>query len=276
MSHKKPPKDADFGRLADCAQVLADAAAAKTIRWFRADFDVDSKSGASKPGVQGQFDPVTIADREAETAIRDKLSELFPDHGVFGEEFGSLNPDARFQWIIDPIDGTAAFIMGWPMWGTLIGLTDQGQPVLGVMDQPYTGERFWSTQSGAMWRGAQGQTRELKTRSCAGLGDAVLSTTHPDYFSAEDRQSFDKIKGQAKTTRYGGDCYAYAMLAGGFSDLIVESGLNSYDVAALIPIVEKAGGVMTTWSGDSAVNGGNIVAAGDARVHEAAVKLLTG
>lgn len=268
--------DHEFDRLAGCAQALADLAASKTIRWFRSQLQVDSKGGASKPGVQGQFDPVTVADREAEQAIREKLGELYPDHGIYGEEFGSLNSDARFQWIIDPIDGTAAFIMGWPMWGTLIGLTDSGKPLLGVMDQPYTGERFWSTQSGAMWRGANGRSAQLKTRPCERLADAVLSTTHPDYFSAEDKQVFDRIKQETRTTRYGGDCYAYAMLAAGFSDLIVESGLNAYDVAALIPIIEKAGGVMTTWSGDCAAGGGNIVAAGDPRVHEAALKLLLG
>lgn len=270
------PSSHEFERLEATAHELADVAAVKTIRWFRSDFGVENKCEDGQVSAQGPFNPVTVADREAEEAIRAKLAKVYPAHGVIGEEYGATNPQSPYQWIIDPIDGTAAFIMGWPMWGTLIGLTYEGSPVLGLMDQPFTRERFFSNQSAANWRGADGDVQRLKTRTCESLGDAVVSTTHPDYFSAEHRPLFDEIKDRAKTTRYGGDCYAYGMLAAGCSDLIVESGLNAYDIAALIPIVEKAGGVITTWSGGCAAGGGDIVAAGDARVHEAAVEVLSG
>lgn len=255
---------------------MADAAAVEAIRYFRKPTALDDKStDPGHTGPQKDFDPVTAADRGAERAIRDEIAARFGDHGIHGEEFGLHNPEANYRWIIDPIDGTTAFIMGWPMWGTLIGLTHDTTPILGVMDQPFTRERFWSTETGAVSRGPEGNETALKTRTCATLSDAILTTTHPDFFSSTaQNDAFLRIKRSTKTTRYGGDCYAYAMLASGFTDLIVESGLNAYDIAALIPIVEKAGGVITTWTGEPATSGGDIVAAGDPRIHQAAVELL--
>ncbi len=260
-----------------CAHALADAAATVTIRYFRQSTAIEDKSSANNyTGNQGGFDPVTAADRGAEQAIRRELAERFPEHGIHGEEFGLHNPDAEHRWIIDPIDGTAAFLMGWPMWGTLIALAHQEAPILGLMDQPFTRERFWSDASASFVRGPDGSENKLKTRSCAKLDDAVLSTTHPDFFrEAADLEAFFRVKKAARNTRYGGDCYAYAMLASGFSDLVIETGLKSYDVAALIPIVERAGGVITTWTGSPAINGGSIVAAGDPRIHEAVLALLS-
>jgi myo-inositol-1(or 4)-monophosphatase len=177
--------------------------------------------------------------------------------------------------VIDPIDGTRAFIIGAPLWGTLIGLLDAGQPVLGLMNQPFTGERFWGAGGKARSSTRGGAPRSLKTRPCATLADAVLTTTHPDMFSAPGEQAaFQRLKAQARMTRFGGDCYAYCLLAGGFIDLIVEAGLKTYDVVALVPIIEGAGGRITTWQGKPATEGGRIVAAGDARLHKEALAVL--
>ncbi len=256
---------------------LADLAARESIRYFRTATRIDDKSAVAEyGGVQAGFDPVTAADRGAEQAIRDALAVARPEDGIDGEEFPPVNPEAARRWVIDPVDGTSAFVMGWPMWGTLIALAENGTALLGLMDQPFTRERFWSSPEGSRMRGPDGGERPLRTRQCASLAEATLSTTHPDYFdTAVSMAAFAEIKAAVRTTRYGGDCYAYAMLAAGFSDLIVESGLKSYDIAAHIPIVEGAGGVVTTWDGGNAAGGGNIVAAGDARVHEAALKLLS-
>jgi histidinol-phosphatase len=276
MSHNEMPDIHSFDVYLACAHALADTAAGQTLQHFRRPTAVENKARAGGSGAQKSFDPVTAADRGAEKAIRAELAERFPDHGIHGEEFGLTLPDARHRWVVDPIDGTAAFIMGWPMWGTLISLTDNGRPLLGLLDQPFTRERFWSTSSEAVWRGPDKQTKTLRTRPCASVDQAALSTTHPDYFSTpQESQAFARVKQAVRTTRYGGDCYAYAMLASGFCDLIIESGLQAYDVAALIPIVEKAGGVITTWSGEPAGQGGNIVAAGDVRLHQAALELLS-
>ncbi len=276
MSHNEMPDIHRFDEYLACAHALADVAADQTLRHFRQGTEVENKADAGFSSAKIRFDPVTAADRGAEKAIRTLLAESFPDHGMHGEEFGLTHPDARYRWVVDPIDGTAAFIMGWPMWGTLIALTDMGQPLLGLLDQPFTRERFWSTTSSAVWQGPDKQIRILGTRPCASIDEAALSTTHPDYFTGpHDAQAFSRVKQEVRTTRYGGDCYAYAMLASGLCDLIVESDLQAYDVAALIPIIERAGGIITTWNGDPAAHGGNIVAAGDVRVHQAALELLS-
>jgi myo-inositol-1(or 4)-monophosphatase len=181
--------------------------------------------------------------------------------------------------VLDPIDGTRAFILGMPLWGTLIGLehgaVDGATPVLGVMNQPFTGERFWSDGRAAAWRRGEGPAVPLATRDCARLADAALTTTHPGLFvDPADRAGFAALEHAARLTRYGGDCYAYCLLAAGFIDLIVEAGLKPYDVVALIPIIESAGGIVTTWDGRPANAGGRILAAGDARVHAEALAVL--
>lgn len=261
----------DFEELLDFAHSLADSSGAAILPYFRARIGVDNKAG------DGAFDPVTAADIAAERVIADMVARRWPDHGFIGEEHGSHQPDASLRWVVDPIDGTRAFIMGWPMWGTLIGLLDGSSPVLGLMDQPFTRERFWSAAGGAFMRVGDGKPVPIETRSCPRLADAVLATTHPDLFGAgEEMQAFARLKEGVRMTRFGGDCYGYCLLAAGFVDLIVESGLKPYDIVALIPIIEKAGGRVTTWDGRPAAEGGRIIAAGDPRLHEEALAVLAG
>ncbi len=219
---------------------------------------------------------MTPADRAAERAIRKAIKARFPQHGIIGEEYADVAGEGRYRWLIDPIDGTRAFIMGSPLWGTLIGLLDGPTPVLGLMNQPFTGERFWSEGRTSRLRGPDGKVRRLKTRACARLADATLTSTHPDLFSAAEAARFRAVKGRARMTRFGGDCYGYCLLAAGFVDLILEAGLKPYDIVPLIPIIEGAGGIVTTWDGGPAAQGGRIIAAGDARVHAEALALLGG
>lgn len=261
--------DSRFEDLLALAHDLADRSRAVILPYFRKRLDVADKGGAFG------FDPVTKADQAAERAIAKLIRARAPDHGLVGEEFGAERADAAYRWVVDPIDGTRSFIIGAPMWGTLIGLLHKGEPVLGVMDQPFTGERFWSGRRGAHMQGPTGKPRRIRTRTCAHIKDAVLMTTSPDLLKpGVETEAFLRVKRQARMTRYGGDCYAYCLLAAGFVDLVVEAGLNSYDVAALIPIVERAGGRMTTWSGDPAAQGGRILASGDPELHDKVLKLL--
>jgi histidinol phosphatase-like enzyme (inositol monophosphatase family) len=220
---------------------------------------------------------VTAADRAAEKAIREAILTRYPDHGILGEEYGDVAGKGRYQWVIDPIDGTRAFIAGSPLWGTLIGLTDGSRPVLGLMDQPFTAERFWSDGRHAYWRRPNGKQQRIRTRPCARLADAILTSTHPDLFAShEEATRFGALKTCVLMTRFGGDCYGYCLLAAGCVDLIVEVGLKPYDVVALIPLIEAAGGFITTWDGGPAAAGGRIIAAGDQRVHRQAMGILLG
>lgn len=261
--------DPSFKSLLDFAHSLADISGAIIRPYFRKPLAITNKAG------KGAFDPVTEADREAERAMREALAKRWPQHGLIGEELGSAGEDARFRWVLDPIDGTRAFIIGSPLWGTLIGLLDDATPVLGIMDQPFTSERFWSGATGAHLRNGSGKARKIKVRPCASLAEATLTTTHPDLFAAgKEADGFARLATRVRMTRYGGDCYGYCLLAAGFVDLVVEAGLKTHDVVALIPIIEQAGGRITTWQGAPATEGGRIVAAGDARVHEQALKIL--
>ena len=255
----------------DFAHHLADLAGAAILPHFRQPLAVRNKAAGAG------FDPVTAADQAAEQAIRAAIEERFPDHGILGEELAPRPGTGRHQWVVDPIDGTRAFITGNPLWGTLIGLNEEGAPVLGLMDQPFTRERFWATDGRAHMRGPDGKTRPIKTRDCASLAEAVLTSTHPDLFAAPaDAALFDRLRERVRMTRFGGDCYGYCMLAAGFVDIVVEAGLKPYDVVALIPIIEGAGGRITTWDDKPASQGGRIVASGDARVHREALELLAG
>lgn len=251
------------------AHRLADLAGPAILPHFRKQAEIESKGGDLA------FDPVTDADRAAETVMREELSRTFPSHGIVGEEYGTDRPDADYCWTLDPIDGTRAFIMGWPLWGTLIGLGKAGSPMLGVMDQPFTRERFWGAEGRAFGR-SRARAMPLQTRACPELGSAIVTTTSPDLFVGEEHERFEAISARARMRRFGGDCYAYCLLAAGFTDLIVEAGLKSYDIAPLIPIIEGAGGVVTTWDGESAAAGGRIVAAGDPALHAQAVAMLSG
>jgi myo-inositol-1(or 4)-monophosphatase len=235
--------------------------------FFRTSLSVEDKSYGSS------FDPVTAADRAAEQAMRALIREKFPAHGIIGEEFGTERSDAEFVWVIDPIDGTKSFISGMPAWGTLIALTRLGRPVFGMVHQPFIGERFSGDGLGATYRGPAGD-RALMVRPCATLGDAILYTTSPRLMNPTDRTAFARVEETVRLSRYGGDCYSYCMLAAGHVDLVIETELKPYDVAALIPIISGAGGIVTTWTGESPESGGSIVAAGDRRTHAAALAIL--
>ncbi len=246
------------------AHELADKAGEVLRRYYRAPISVDYKADES---------PVTIADREAERVMRDLIRARFPEHGIEGEEFASEHGEAELVWSLDPIDGTKAFLVGRPTFGTLISLLRQGTPVLGIIDQCISRER---------WVGAQGQPStcndaRIRVRPCPDLEQAVLSTTSPQMFRTDEEQAaFARIAGVVKFPVYGGDCYAYGLLAMGFTDLVIEADLDLHDFAALVPIVEGAGGVMTDWRGQPLGRGsdGRVVAAGDRRAHAQALALL--
>jgi myo-inositol-1(or 4)-monophosphatase len=248
---------------------LATVSGEVILPYFRTSLSVEDKSR----GVS--FDPVTAADRAAEQAMRALIREHFPSHGIVGEEFGAERPDTDYVWYLDPIDGTKSFISGMPAWGTLIALTHKGTPVLGMMHQPFVRERFSGDGAAAHYRGPAGE-RSLMVRSCPNLANAVLYTTSPRLMRDADRARFAKVEQLVRLSRYGGDCYAYCMLAAGHLDLIIETELKPHDVIPLMPIITGAGGIMTTWEGEPATVGGRIIAAGDKRVHADAMKVLKG
>ncbi len=245
-----------FPAFLDTAHKLANAAGAVTLRYFREHGDTEHKGSAS-------FDPVTIADREAEAVMRDIIAKFCPDHGVIGEEFGDIDPDAEFVWVLDPIDGTRAYILGLPLWGTLIGLLHHGRPILGVMDQPFTNERFWNDEKASWYRSPRSGLIRCKTRACPEVRAAFLTASSPDMFEPDDAVRFDALASRVRMRRYGGDCYAYCMLALGQIDIVAEAGLKQFDIAPLIPIIEKAGGVVRAWDGGDASAGGRCFACGD-------------
>ncbi len=247
---------------------LCDAAAAQTLPRFRLAMSVENKEAAG-------FDPVTEADRAAESAIRALILKRYPDHGIVGEEEDAVRPDAEYCWIIDPIDGTRSFICGLPSWGTLIGLQHRGKPVAGVMSQPFTGERYIGHAGGAFLV-HNGTRSPISTRRTARLADAMLMTTTPFLFDEGDIDRYRAVEAACRLTRYGYDCYAYAMVAAGQIDLVVESSLKSYDIAPLIPVIEAAGGIVTTWDGGPANEGGRILAAANPALHGEAMRLLAG
>jgi myo-inositol-1(or 4)-monophosphatase len=254
----------DFAAFVDRLAVVSGEA---ILPFFRTTLSVENKSRGTN------FDPVTEADRAAETAMRTLIRRNFPDHGIVGEEFGSERTDAEYIWVLDPIDGTKSFISGMPVWGTLIALTRGGDPVYGMMHQPYTGERFTGDGGASRYRGPAGE-RALRVRRCANLSDAILLTTSPRLMNHEDRKRFGQVEEAVRLSRYGGDCYAYCMLAAGHVDLVIETELKPYDILPLMPIIAGAGGIVTAWDGGPAKAGGRIIAAGDTRVHEAAMKVL--
>ena len=242
---------------------LADAAGEVIRPYFRKPIAVDDKPDLS---------PVTAADREAEQLMRSLIESRFPDHGILGEEFGSLREDAEYVWVLDPIDGTKSFISGVPLFGTLIALTQAQRPILGIIDQPISRER-WVGVAGhqTMFNGAAAHCR-----GCSGLAAATLFATGPDMFRGAEAAAFDRLSRAVKLTRFGADCYAYGLLAAGFIDLVLEARLKPYDFCAMVPIVEGAGGVATDWRGAELglASDGRVLVAGDRRVHEAARALL--
>jgi myo-inositol-1(or 4)-monophosphatase len=245
---------------------LAKASGDTILPFFRTALAVENKKA-------GGFDPVTAADRAAENTMRELIRTNFPAHGIIGEEYGAERSDAEYVWVLDPIDGTKSFIAGMLAWGSLIGLTRFGEPVFGTMHQPFTRERFFGDGGAARYCGPSGD-RDLHVRACESLADAVMFTTSPLLMNEADREHFRHVENAVRLSRYGGDCYAYCMLAAGLIDLIIETELKSHDIVPLIPIITGAGGVATTWDNCPAQAGGRIIVAGDKRVHAAALEML--
>ena len=251
----------------DMANMLADAARAAGLPYFRKPgLDAENKA-------DGGFDPVTEADRAAEAAMRDLLMRHRPEDGILGEEMGRFDGSSGRQWVLDPIDGTRGFLSGTPTWGVLIALNEGEAPVLGVIDQPYTGERFIGGQGIAEMTGPMGH-RPLKVRTTRDLGDAILFSTFPEVGTVAEGAAFREVAGKVRLTRYGMDCYAYALLAAGQIDLVIEAGLKPYDVQAPIAVIEAAGGIATSWEGGPAHDGGRILAAATPELHAAAMDML--
>jgi histidinol phosphatase-like enzyme (inositol monophosphatase family) len=267
-THAMPVDDATIA----FAHNLADAAGQMIRPHFRQRIEITNKGLATA----GPFDPVTAADRRAEEAMRAMIERERPNDGILGEEFGEKPTANGLTWVLDPLDGTRAFITGRYEWGSLIALEENGRSVLGIIDQPVLGERFIGVNGAAELLKDRMQL-PLHVRQCGNLSDAVLCATHPEaYFTAAEREAFCRVQREVRMSRFGGDCYIFGPLALGFIDLIVESSFHRWDVAALIPIVEGAGGLITDWRGESCADGGQILAAGDARVHAQAMKLLSG
>ncbi|PHP67223.1 histidinol-phosphatase [Zhengella mangrovi] len=246
----------------------AAVAAREGLPRFRTGVSVDNKLDAG-------FDPVTEADRAIERAIRDLIGKAYPGHGILGEEEGAEGLDREHVWVLDPIDGTRAFISGLPVWGTLLGLTRDGDAVAGMMAQPFTGELYYGDATGAHYEGPGG-ARQLKTRPTGSLGEATLFTTSPALYAGDKRRGYDRLEAAIRLPRYGTDCYAFAMVAAGHADFACECGLKPYDIVGLIPIIEQAGGIVTRWDGGPAETGGDILASGNPALHEQALALLNG
>ena len=255
---------ASYHEFEALAHRLADAAGEIQRRYFRSPVSVETKADDS---------PVTIADRESEAVMRELIATAYPGHGILGEEHGRDRIDAEFVWVLDPIDGTKSFITGRPLFGTLIALAHGGRPVVGMIDQSILRER-WVGVAGA---GSAHNGRPIRVRPCPRLADAVLFATSPTMFKpGAENDAFDRVQKAVRLPMYGGDCYAYGLLAMGFADLVVEASLQPYDFMALAPVIAGAGGLLTDWQGNSLALGssGQVVAAGDQRVHAEALALL--
>lgn len=243
------------------------AAAQITLPAFRSGLSVDNKEDAS-------FDPVTEADRDAEHAIREVIENSFPEHTIIGEEHDNKITDSPFSWIIDPIDGTRSFISGVPMWGTLIGLAHNNINFAGIMTQPFTGETYLGLPGHSTYQRG-GQSQSIRSSAVKNLDEAILFTTTPSLFTGEKAKAYDRLESEIRLVRYGCDCYAYCLLAAGHADLVVETELKIYDIAALIPIVRNAGGVVTNFEGNEPDDSGNIIAAATPELHTATLEIMS-
>jgi len=238
-------------------------------KYFRTNLDISNKQN------DGKYDPVTLADKEIEDYLRRKIMESYPGHTVIGEEAGETSGPDAFKWLIDPIDGTRGFIAGSPMWGTLLGLMEGEECVIGLMHQPFVKETYVGSPEGAFILNDEGKT-QIHTSNKEQLSDAILCCTHLSMFhTGKALDSFVRIAEICRFSRFGTDCYGYVLLAHGSIDLVVESSLKAYDVMPLIPIVEAAGGVITDWQGNSVANGGNVIATANPALHEQALKILS-
>jgi histidinol phosphatase-like enzyme (inositol monophosphatase family) len=266
--------DSDLTALTELACRLADAAGAACLPYFRS----KALDTGNKPG-KGRFDPVTAADHDAEAAIRAILAAERPDDGILGEEQGEIEGRSGLTWVVDPVDGTKSFISGLPTWGTLIALDDGTTGRIGIVDQPHIGERFVGVkgvETTRAWLTHQGKTQPISCRPCTGLKEATLFTTTPEMFTAGEWKGYREVESRVRLARYGIDCYAYALVALGHVDLVIESSLAAYDIAAPAALIQAAGGVVTDWRGSDCRWGGQALAAGDAAVHAEALEILRG
>ncbi|MDI3335516.1 histidinol-phosphatase [Defluviimonas aestuarii] len=263
----RPISETERAALIATAHALADAARAATLEHFRS----DGLSAITK--VDTHFDPVTVADRAAEERMRAILAELRPNDGILGEEYGASTGTSGLTWVLDPIDGTRGYLSGTPTWGVLISVGDENGPLFGIIDQPYIGERFAGGFGQAGLSGPHGP-RALKTRPSRSLSEAILFTTFPEVGTEDERTAFHRLSGDVRLTRYGMDCYAYALIATGQVDLVVEAGLQPYDIQAPIAVIEAAGGIVTDWTGGPAHQGGRVLAAANGEIHRLALERL--
>ena len=259
-----PELTADLTRV---AHLMADASRAVISPYFRsADLGQDNK-------LAGGYDPVTEADRAAERVMREILAEHRPDDAILGEEYGAQSGTTGLTWVLDPIDGTRGFVSGTPTWGVLIAVGPETGPIIGIIDQPYVGERFLGTPKGATLA-HNGQTRAIHTRAARPLSQAVVFTTFPEVGSPTEGAAFRAVSERAQLTRYGMDCYAYALVASGQVDLVIEAGLNAYDIQGPLALIQAAGGIVTDWEGGPAHQGGRVIAAANANIHAEALAIL--
>jgi myo-inositol-1(or 4)-monophosphatase len=257
----------DWTQFTEFAKALARAAAAEILPYFRADAVVEAKPDEV-------YDPVTEADRAGERAMRAMIEERFPDHGIHGEEYGIKLAGSQFTWILDPVDGTRAFICGMPTWATLIGLNVEGVPKVGVMAQPFVGETFFGRPGGA-WVEYRGSERPIRVRAGRKLGDAILTTTAPElYRTPEEKGVLQRLSAATRLTRYGGDAYFFCVLAAGQIDLAMDARMAPYDIAPLMPIIEEAGGHVCTWERGGAAQGGNVIAASSRQLLDEALAVI--
>ena len=270
------PDIATAEALVRAAHACADAARPETLRHFRRRVAVDGKAApGTGPGGAAPFDPVTEADRAAERAMRGVLARLRPDDAILGEEYGPTPGTTGLTWVLDPIDGTRGFVAGAPTWGVLVAVSDAAGPLLGLIDQPYVGERFEGGLGRARLVGPHGEA-PLRARPPRPLSEATLLSTFPEIGTEAERAAFARVAARARLVRYGLDCYGYALLALGEVDLVIEAGLQPYDVAAPIAVVRAAGGLATAWDRGPAEGGGRMLAAANAAVHAEAMALLAG
>ena len=259
----------DWNELTRFAIALAEASAREILPYFRRNTPVEVKNGPV-------WDPVTEGDRAGERAIRAMIEEHYPDHGIHGEEYGIKEGRSGFTWILDPVDGTRAFVCGMPTWATLIGLSFEGQPAVGLMNQPLVGDMFYGNPHGA-WHNYRGTTEAIRTRTGIALACASLGTTAPElYRSDQDQRDFQRLKSRVQLTRYGGDSYFYCVMAAGHVDIAMDANLQPYDIAPLLPIVKGAGGAAAEWTGGDPAQGGRVITAGSQALLDEALEVLKG
>ena len=258
----------DWDTLTSFAQQLAVAAGQAILPHFRKNAPIDVKEHES-------WDPVTEGDRAGERAIRTMIEQHFPEHGIIGEEYGTKDGTSDFTWILDPVDGTRAFVIGLPTWTTLIGLYQNGEPKLGVMYQPFIGDMFYGNPNGA-WQSHNNHVEKLRVSRCSTLNQAMLGTTTPHLYKGKDREGFDTLRHAVKMTRYGGDAYFFSLMAAGHLDIAMDAGLQVYDIAALLPIMRGAGATVGTWTGKNPHDGGHILATATPELFDQARAIMNG